>query len=170
MRFLLLISFFILSHRASAISQVGTCGIRDRIEGFTIESLPLGFQEISSISGSGVQLKGIRKNIESYGMAQLSEFIQIYPLRYDYPELLALGRPQARLLMLSRGPMWSEKLVAQAGFLVLTTTNDGLRTTIVAWGRGFGLSIRSEVSESTDQYVQDLIARIKTDRVVPLQW
>jgi hypothetical protein len=170
MRALSFLALLLLATPAGAISQVGTCGIRDRVEGFAIDSLPVGFREITPISGSGVQLKGVRKNPTSKTLPRPLETIQIYPLRYDYPELLGLGRPQARAFMLSRGAKWSEKLTAKTGFLVLTTTNGDLRTTVVEWGRGFGLSVRSDVSESTDQYVQDLIQRIKTDRVVPLEW
>jgi hypothetical protein len=143
----------------AGISQIGPCGVIDRLQGFAIDELPVGFREIATVSRSGVQLTGLRKSMA--GTTRSTEKIQIYPIQLEYPELLGLSKTPAKLILSSRGAKWTQQSLGSAQLLTMTTVNTGLRTTIVEWGPGIGIVIHNEMSESTDAYVREMVQNIR---------
>lgn len=148
---------------AHAISRVGTCGIHDLFEGFNITEVPAGFRDIASIPESGVILRGVRSTITAPRRSPFQE-IRLVPLRYEYPELIGLTRSQYQLVLMARGADWTIQPMVNSRLLVTSTVNGDLRTTIAAWGGGFGLVLHSEVNAASDAAVQQLLGALEVER------
>jgi hypothetical protein len=151
----------ILSAPVHAISRVGTCGIRDTIEGFAVEEVPSGFRDIHAIGSSGVQLAGV--GAFPGGPFGPIERILIYPFRKEYPELMGLDPEAIRNYFLAASSRWSELPASNPCLWVMTATNGQARTTVVVWGRAKGIVLHSEFNAKTDLYREQLIEAIRLD-------
>ncbi|MGE0528508.1 MAG: hypothetical protein AB7G93_17310 [Bdellovibrionales bacterium] len=162
-RVVLSVIMALVGSRAHAISRVGTCGLSDTVEGFSIAMAPPAFRDIHSISNSGVKLSGLGSiGLSGTGSLNPMRQILIYPLRFMYPELIGLfDRKQFKLFLLARGARWQEQGSANPNILVMSTVNGTTRTTLAAWGFGRGIVIISEVDVATDASVRELVRSIE---------
>lgn len=163
-----LIFGLLVTSPAFAISRVGTCGVYDSLEGFQVKEMPEGFRDIRNIGQGGVLTRGVRRNISLQIPGNgIDDFpfqeIRIFPIRFEYPELIGLGRSDVNLVLSSRGAQWDFQSVPNPQLLILSTVNTGLRTTIVAWGRGIGIVIHSALNPESDQAVQHILTTIEVE-------
>jgi hypothetical protein len=148
---------------AYPISRVGTCGVGDTVEGFSVDAAPAQFRDISEISNSGVQLSDLTPEI---GIASAGYFqrILVYPMHEEYPELVGLDRTDFINYLKSANAAWTEESVTDPCIEIMTITNGNLRSTVASWGQGKGIAIQSQTQYDSEAALQQFLSAIQLDQ------